>query len=253
MHKKVIITIFVALCFLPSAKSQQVNVKDSAAQGLIFNFALAYNVPAGDIANLYGPFMSFGFDVMYKTKNNWLLGGGLDYMFGSNVKDPQILLGDFITDDGRIIGTNGDYTTVKPLFRGWNVQAKVGKIFPVFGPNPNSGLLVQLGAGYIQHKTTLDHFNSVLQLDPPYDKGYDQLHRGVSFSEYLAFFNAGNRRTINFQAGFYFTQGFTRNVREYNYHTRSYDLDDKLDLFFGIKASWFLPIYDKSAQQIFYY
>jgi hypothetical protein len=251
MNKKVIIFSALFLCVISSALSQ-VNVRDSTARGLLFNFNLGYNVPAGDVGELYSPHMSFGFDMFYKTKSNWLLGGGLDYMFGANVKNPEKLLVDFITEDGKIIGTNGDYTNVKPLMRSWLFQAKVGKIFPIIGPNPNSGLLVQLGAGYLQHRTQLDHFNSVLQLNEPYDKGYDQLHTGFALNEYIAFFHAGNSRTVNFQLGFNFTQGFTQNVREYNYHTRSYDLENKLDLFFGIKASWFLPIYDKNAQKFFY-
>jgi hypothetical protein len=251
MDKKVIILTTLFLCVISSALSQ-VNVRDSTARGFIFNFNLGYNFPAGDVSELYSPHMSFGFDVFYKTKSNWLLGGGLDYMFGTNVKNPELLLADFITEDGKIIGTNGDYTSVKPFMRGWVFQAKVGKIFPIIGPNPNSGLLVQLGAGYIQHRTQLDHFNSVLQLNEPYDKGYDQLHTGFALSEYIAFFHAGNKRTVNFQLGLNFTQGFTQNAREYNYHTRSFDLDKKLDLFFGIKACWFLPIYDKNAQKFFY-
>ena len=251
MNKKASITVILFLCVISSTFSQ-VNVRDSTARGLLFNFGLAYNFTGGDVADLYNSHMSLGFDMFYKTKSNWLFGGGLDYLFGTNVKNPDELLADFITDDGKIIGTNGDYTSVKPLMRGWVFQAKVGKIFPIVGPNPNSGLLVQLGAGYIQHKTQLDHFNSVLQLNEPYDKGYDQLHTGFSLSEYIAFFHAGNTRTVNFQLGFNFIQGFTQNVRAYNYHTRSYDLDNKLDLFFGIKACWLLPIYDKNAQKFFY-
>ena len=251
MDKKLILGC--AVFFLVAAAAcSQVNVRDSTAKGLLFNFNLGYNVPAGDVGELYSPHMSFGFDLLYKTKSNWLLGGGFDYMFGTNVKNPDVLVADFLTDDGKIIGTNGDYTSVKPFMRGWVFQAKVGKIFPIFGPNPNSGLLVQLGAGYIQHKTQLDHFNSVLQLNEPYDRGYDRLHTGFALSEYIAFFHAGNKRTVNFQLGFNFTQGFTQNVREYNYFSRSYDLENKLDLFFGIKASWFLPIYSKSSQKFFY-
>jgi hypothetical protein len=251
MDKKAIVFSALFLCVFSSAFSQ-VNVRDSAAAGLLFNFNLGYNVPGGDVGEFYNPHMSFGFDLLYKTKSNWLLGGGLDYMFGANVKDPALLLADFITEDGKIIGTNGDYTNVKAFMRGWNFQAKIGKIFPIIGPNPNSGLLVQLGAGYLQHKTQLEHFNGVLQLEPPYDRGYDQLHIGFSTSQYIAFFNAGSTRTINFQIGLNFIQGFTQNVREYNYFSRSYDIEDKLDLFFGIKGCWFLPIYSKNAQKYFY-
>ncbi len=251
MEKKALIFSILFLCFISSAFGQ-VNVRDSTARGLLFNFNLAYNVPAGDVGELYGPHMSFAFDMLYKTKSNWLLGGGFDYMFGANVKNTDGLLGGFYTEDGNIIGTNGDYTSVKPLLRGWVIQAKVGKVFPIIGPNPNSGLLVQLGAGYIQHKTQIVHFNSVYQFNEPYERGYDQLHIGFALSEYIAFFHAGNKRTINFQLGFNFIQGFTQNVREYNYFSRSYDLENKLDLYFGIKASWFLPIYDKNAQKYFY-
>jgi hypothetical protein len=247
------ISIFLFFSLLVFSSNAQVNVRDSAVQGYIFNFNLGYHVPSGDVGELYGPHMSLGLDIEYKTKSNWLIGGGVDYLFGTNVKNAEALLGDFFTEDGNIIGTNGDYVTVKPFMRGWVFQAKVGKILPLFGPNPNSGLLLQGGVGFIQHKTRLEHDNIVYQLLPPYDKGYDRLHQGLALSQYIAFYHSGNRRRVNFTAGFHFMQGFTNNVREYNYHTRSYDLDNKLDLYFGIKASWFLPIYDKHAQKYYYY
>ena len=98
MNKKASITVILFLCVISSTFSQ-VNVRDSTARGLLFNFGLAYNFTGGDVADLYNSHMSLGFDMFYKTKSNWLFGGGLDYLFGTNVKNPDELLADFITDD----------------------------------------------------------------------------------------------------------------------------------------------------------
>ncbi len=250
--KKLIVVFILFLGFGLSPISAQVNVRDSAVQGFIINAAVGYNWVGADMADWFGGGMSAGLDVYYKTKSNWLYGGGFDYMFGTNVKNGRQLLGDLITEDGNIIGAGGDYATIKPFLRAWMFQAKLGKIIPLFGPNPNSGLLIQGGVGYLQHKIQIDHFGTVFQLNAPYDKGYDYFTSGLLISEYVAFYHSGNKRTVNFTAGFQFMQGFTKNRRAYNYNTRSADTEPKLDLFFGLRASWFLPIYDKNAQKFYY-
>jgi len=246
----ILFVLFLGLVKLPL--NAQVNVRDSATQGVIINASLGYNWVGGDMSDWFGGHMSAGLDVYYKTKSNWLFGGGFDYMFGTNVKNGYKLLEDLITEDGNIIGAGGDYATIKPFLRSWAVQAKLGKIFPFIGHNPNSGLLFMGGVGYLQHKIKIDHGDAVFQLNEPYIKGYDHFTSGLLISEYIAFYHSGNKRTLNFTAGFQFMQGFTQNRREYNYDTRSADTENKLDLFFGIRASWFLPIYDKNAQKYYY-
>ena len=233
--------------------SSQVNVRDSAVEGFVFNFGLGAYVPSGDVAERFGNNMALGFDAFYKTQSNWLIGPSFNYIFGNDVKDLEQLFEDLTTEGGNIIGGNGDYATIKGLQRGWSLSLKSGKVFPLFGPNQNSGLLIQVGAGYLQHKIYIEDLNdAVPQLDDQNTKGYDHMHGGLVITQNIAFYHSGNKRVTNFTVGFEFMQAFTQNLREYNYDSRSYDLESKLDLFFGIKASWFLPIYNKNVQKFYY-
>ena len=232
----------------------QVNVRDSAQQGWIFNIHLGGYLNGGDISNLYGNNLAVGLDIMYKTKSNWVLGVGGSFLFGNDVKNQAELLQDLLTDGGNIIGVDGDYADVRFYQRGYNIMAKAGKIFPFIGPNPNSGMFVQLGVGYLRHRTLIENKSqSVPQLLNDYAKGYDRLHGGLLLNQYIGLYYSGNKRTTNFTVGLDFQQGFTTNYRQYNYSTRQYDTETKLDLFYGLKVSWFIPIYDKNAQKFYYY
>lgn len=252
--RKYILLFIVVLGWLNQPLNAQVNVRDSAVQGFIFNFSFGGYINGGDVSQLYGGNMALGMDIWYKTRTNWLIGGGASYLFGNEVKDQATLFSSLLTESGNIIGVDGDYADVKVYQRGFTAMAKVGKVFPFFGPNPNSGAFFQLGVGYIQHKTLIENKSqSVPQILGEYTKGYDRLHGGVVLNEFIGLYYSGNKRTTNFTVGLDFQQGFTSNYREYNYGSRQYDTDTKIDLFFGLKASWFLPIYDKNAQKYYYY
>lgn len=252
MRRKILIAGILVIFGIQGLQAQ-VNVRDSAVQGFIFNFNLGVYAPGGDIAELYGTNMALGLDILYKTKSNWVLGVGANYFFSNDVKNQDELLGDLVTSGGNIIGVNGDYASLDFFERGYNIMAKVGKVFPVLNHNPNSGLFAQIGIGYIRHKTDIqNNAENVPYLLGDYAKGYDRLHGGLLLNEYIGLYHSGSRRTVNFTIGLDFQQGFTQNYREYNYHTRSYDTEPKLDLFFGLKASWFIPIYDKNAQKFYY-
>ena len=252
--KKNIGILILLFAFASPFLQAQVNVRDSAQQGFIFNFNIGFYSPGGDVANLYGGHMALGMDVFYKTKSNWLFGVGGNYFFGSEVKDQAILFSSLLTQSGNIIGVNGDYADVKVFERGYTVMAKAGKVFDFLGPNPNSGLFIQGGIGYISHWTKIENDNqSVPQILGEYGKGYDRLHGGLVLNEYIGLYYSGNRRTTNFTIGLDFMQGFTQNYRNHDYGARTHETENKLDLFYGIKASWFLPIYDKNAQKYYYY
>ena len=251
--KKGIIYLLLGSLLSFFQSTAQVNVRDSAVEGFIFNINLGGYLPSGDVANRFGANMSLGADAFYKTRSNWLIGPGFTYLFGDQVYDIDELFSDLVTGGGDVIGGNGDYATIDVFERGYTLSMKAGKIIPLFGPNPNSGLLVQFGAGYLQHKIQIDVLgNSVPQLNEEYLKGYDHKHGGLMLNQYVAFYHSGNRRLRNFTVGLDFMQAFTKNLREYNYDTRSFDLEDKVDLFFGIKVSWYLPIYNNNAQKFYY-
>jgi len=232
----------------------QVNVRDSLVAGTLIHLNFGSHAPAKDLADRFGSFLSVGIDVEYKTRKNWLFGLGSNFYFGDRVNNRSEIFQELLNAQGAPIGLNGEYAVVDFLHRGVFVGGYVGKIFPIIGPNQNSGLVVKFGLGYLQNQIHFRNPNETFpQLLGNYAKGYDRLHSGWSMRQFVGYMNSGNRRTINYTLGFEFVQGFTTSARQFNYDTRQPDLARKLDLYFGIKASWFLPIYRDQAERFYYF
>ena len=49
-------------------------------------------------------------------------------------------------------------------------------------------------------------------------------------------------RLLKFYGGVEFTQGFTKNVRTYNFDTGGPEPAQRLDLMYGLKIGWIVPI-----------
>jgi hypothetical protein len=123
------------------------------------------------------------------------------------VKENDIL-NNYLTSDGNIIDGNGEYSNILLYERGYKFDIKIGKIFPIIGPNKNSGLLATLGFGFIQHKIKIDTpNNSIPYLEGEYSKGYDRLCNGFALTEFLGYMHFSNKRMVNLYGGLECTQG----------------------------------------------
>ena len=205
------------------------------------------------MTDLFENNLNVGAFFQWKLKNQWLFGLEGEFLFNDNVKPNDILAG-IATQEGEIIGSDGTFAEISMMERGFRLSLKAGKIFPLLGPNPNSGLLATVAAGLLQHKIKIDvKDNNVPELDDNYKKGYDHLTNGLALTEFIGYMHCGNSRKINFFAGIEFTQAFTKNRRDYNFDTMSKDNSKRLDLLFGIKAGWFFPIYKHAVNTYYYY
>ena len=205
------------------------------------------------MADRFGNNYNIGAFLNYKFSNNWLIGVESDFLFADNIKEEGILAG-ISTDDGHIIGESGEFATVYLYERGFHILAKVGKVFPVFGPNKNSGILVYAGAGFLQHKIKIDvDKEDVPELSKEYKKGYDRLSNGPAITEGVSYLHCGSKRLINFSLGIECTQAFTQNRRDYNFDQMKKDTTKRLDLLFGVRFTWFFPLYKSAANAYFYY
>jgi hypothetical protein len=121
-----------------------------------------------------------------------------------------------------------------------------GKIIPVAGPNPNSGLMLKFGMGYLRHKIRIQtQENEVPQLQGDYLEGYDRLSAGPLAMLYVGYQHFGNRGRINFHVGWEMMAAFTEPLRAYNFDIQRADPDTRFDALNGIRAGWSLPIYKK--------
>jgi len=243
--------IALLLVFCHSSFSQA-NIRDSSFTFSMLGATFQYEAPGADMANEFGNNLAVGGFFQLKLKSNWLLGVEGEFLFSDVIKNNNLLSG-ISTPEGNIIDQDGAFADVSLLERGFRFSLKGGKVFPIIGPNPNSGILATVGAGFFQHKIRIETKSVVPEISGDYVKGYDHLTNGIAVTEFIGYMHCGNTRLINFFAGFEFTQGFTKNRRAYNFDTMSKDNTQHLDLLFGIKAGWFFPLYKHAVNTYYYY
>ena len=242
----------VIICLFVSYFSVDAQV-DSASAFPYVRFQYAYLFPSGDFEKTFGNSNSLGGALGFKTKSNWQFELESGFMFGSDVKRKD-LLNDIINDAGNVTDADGELVRIVYDLRGFNLFASVGKLIPVFGKNKNSGFLVQAGIGYLRHKIFVDYRDGkVFQLSDEMLKGYDRLHTGLALKQFIGYQYFGSKNLVNFYAGFEFNQGFTKNRREYNYDTRSFDTDPKTDFLYGFRFGWSIPIRQRASEDFYYY
>jgi len=232
----------------------QVNIRDSSAVIPVFQMSFGVYAPVGDMAENYGANFSVGGSFFVKTKKNNIWGFDGDFLFGGNVKDEDAILERISTEQGWVIDVYGFPATISIYERGFRLTLKGGKLIPVFGPNPNSGLLITLGAGYMQHRTRIENTEkTVPQIQDDYEKGYDRLCGGPALNQFIGYMHLGNNRTVNFIAGIDLTQAWTSSLRPYDFNLMGKDESGKFDMLFGLKVAWMVPIYRKAPDQYYYY
>jgi hypothetical protein len=254
MKRKIFFLLFVPVLFVMNfySVSAQFNIRDSSVSFFMLGGTFAYQIPGGDLADRFGNNFNAGGTFQWKTKSNWIFGIDGNFIFGEDVKENTILSG-ISTSQGYIIGEGGFYADVYLYERGFMFQAKGGKIFPVIGPNPNSGLMATLGVGLLQHKIRIeDKGNTAPQVSDDYKKGYDRLTNGLSLTQFLGYANFGNHRLINFQAGFEFTEAFTKSRRNFDFDTMERDDKSRFDLLIGIRVAWIIPLYKRTPSEYYY-
>lgn len=205
------------------------------------------------MAESYGYNLDLGLDVWYKTRNSWLIGGGGSFLFGDEVKRSAGLFSLLESSNGQIFDLTGNYAGIKVFERGYTASVQLGHLWNALGHNPNSGLVVILGAGWIQHRTRIESGSNVPQLSGDLLKGYDQLRMGPMLRQFVGYMHSGNARTINFMIGLDVVQGFTENVRVWDYSTNTPLEARAFDLLVGLKFTWFLPIYSDTGGGQYYY
>jgi hypothetical protein len=226
------------------------NLKDSLGFPII-GVQYSFDLPAGSLAKAFGPASRVGASFWYKTSTNWLFGIEYNYIFGDNVKIKPF--DSIATSEGYLLNSVGEFQDLTVYERGHFAMLKAGKIFGHIGPNYNSGLCVKAGAGFWMHQIFYYFYGDVpTQVAGKYMNGYDRLTYGPATTESFGYIHFSNNHRINFSAELEFAQGFTHNMRAYNYDLRQKDNTNYLDLSIGLKISWYFPVYKKATSEYFY-
>ena len=233
----------------------QVDISDTTIHIPMFYASFSYQVPGGDLADRFGANANIGGGFQWKTNTNWVFGGDFNYIFGSTIKIEDELMSNLRTESGHYIDQAGNFGIVNNYERGYFVSLKVGKVIPVLSPNPNSGILLMAGVGYVQHKIRIEVTdNNIPQLMGDYKKGYDRLTGGISLSQFIGYMFFSNSKLANFYGGFEVTEAFTKPLRDVNFDTRKPDeVSNRLDLFFGVRVAWIIPLMKRLPDKVYYY
>lgn len=255
MHKITQYLLVVSLICLVSFESKaQRNVQDSIIGTPWISAQYGINWTNGDLADRYGVLHHIGIFAGYKTNHNWIFGVDGAYVFGDNVR-VQGLFGQLVDEKGNITDSNGDIATVTTGASGFYVDLDFGKIIPVLSPNKNSGILINIGVGYFAHHIRIDTRDQVIPaLELDYRKGYDRLTSGLNTQELIGYSFMANRGIFNFYGGFYMMQGYTYNRRKVFFDQPGVPVskDMRLDLQYGFKVAWMIPIYKRMPKEYYY-
>ena len=257
MHIKMkkFISIFLPLVLISiQSLEAQVSIKDESLTIPMIYGTFAQQFPGGDMAERYGTNSAIGPGFQVKTASNWIFGAEANFLFGNNVKNGFTILGNIMTSDGNVISGDGIPAVVALFERGFIISGKFGKLFPILGPNPNSGIVIYTTFGYMQHKIRFEvENNSAPQLRGDYKRGYDRLSGGFSISEAIGYQIMGNTRLLNFFFGLECYQAWTKGMREYLFDLQAPPEGNRFDLLIGPRITWFIPIYERAPAEYYYY
>lgn len=230
----------------------QSGIQDTSITLVPITLSYAYQLPNGDLGNQFGANHNIGLSASVKFKSNYSLGLEGSFIFGNNVTD-RSMLRNITTGNGVIVNQDGEPAKILLFERGYTVMAFAGKVLSVAGPNPNSGILLKLGAGYMRHKVLIESQNDVVPaLEGEYLKGYDRLTAGPAAMFFAGYQHLGNNRFINFMVGFELNIGFTESLRPYNFDTGRADTGTHFDGLNGLRFGWTLPIYKARDDRQYY-
>ncbi|MFN0187202.1 MAG: hypothetical protein ACKVQV_00715 [Bacteroidia bacterium] len=231
----------------------QVSVKDSSISMVMIRPSYGLQIPGGDLAKRFGINQSVGMGVTYKTAKGWMFTAEGSFIFGTKVNEPNLFTG-LTTSEGTIIGVDGYYADVRVFERGYYATLGVGRLFHVAKPNPNCGLIVEMSLGFMQHKILIqDKKNAVPSLREEYLKGYDRLTNGLAAREFVGYLYVGNQRLVNFFGGVEAVQGWTASRRDFDFGSMRANNKSRLDLLFGVRVGWIIPLYKEAPDKFYIY
>ena len=209
------------------------------------------HIPAGDLSQRFGPNLNIGGSFMIKTKRNWLFGAESNYFFGRNVKEDVLV--QLKNSDGSIADNEGFPADLRVTERGMGIHLTTGRVLKFWAPNPNSGFMFNVGTGYFQSKIKLyDAQQKIAAVKGDLVYGYDRLSSGFSVTQFLGYMYLSDNRLLNFYFGIEGYQAFTQSVRKLNYDTGLPDTKKRLDMLYGLRFGWILPLYKKTPNEFYY-
>ncbi len=220
---------------------------------IIFSPTIKFIIPGADLADRFGIGYQFGVGVDYRFKKNWFIGGEGGFVFGTNVKEKDHLQ-EALSAEIYTVNSDGALEEVNLNLRGALVQFNAGKSFFFRPDKPGNGVLIKMGAGYFHHKILIDVDKRLVpQLSGAYAKGYDRLSSGLVLSQYIGLIRLDRGKFVNLSFGFELSEALTANRRAFDFGTQQKISGGRIDLMYGFKLSWMIPVFIGESSQSQYY
>ena len=152
-----------------------------------------------------------GFHV--KFQSGWFAGANANFGFGYGVEEEGVL-SNLLTPNGQLIDNEGQVALLTISGRSALFTLDGGKLMPLQGKNPNTGILFLAGVGSIHHRVHFENTeNPITQLAQPYLSGYDRLTWGVAVKEFVGYWHMSDNGLVNWFGGLEFWQARTCSAR----------------------------------------
>lgn len=219
--------------------------------------AMGWTLPFGEMQNRYEPFLSIDANLGWKTSKNWLYMAEFGFAFGmDNVKIKDDILRGIMTNDVQpfVISEGGTDAGVVAYNRNISFVGKAGRLFPISKKHPNSGIMIMIGAGWLQHQIIYQAtLEKAPQLEGDYAYGYDRQMRGLITSAFVGYMHMSKKNFLNFYLGVEFNQAWTRMTRDYQFDLKSGDNTIYQDRMFSFKFGWMFPFFGRDSDKVYYY
>lgn len=227
------------------------NAQDNKQSAFAFNYN--YQIPIGELANIFGNSSSVGASYFFENSNNIIFGAEGNYIFGSDIKDPAIF-DNISTANGAIIGSDGHYANINLMQRGFDAYLFSGYAFH-FSENKLSGIYISQGFGYLEHQIFIETKNQdIPQLNKEMKKGYDRLSNGFSTKLCVDWKYYHKKGRFQIGSGVNYTMAYTKIQRAYNFAANEYYTNKRTwDQLLGIKVELIIPIHRKNEEEFHYY
>lgn len=225
--------------------------KKEPRKGVMIGVNGNFDIPLADMANRFGLSYCLGPSLQYKTKSNWIIGAKADFIFGNKIKEDSFLAN--VNTNGGMISMSGFRTHPNIYQRGYIIGLQLGRIFNVSKQNSDNGILATATVGFVQHKILITNEDGQLpQVTGDYRKGYDRLTNGVFIEPYVGYIYLANNGLINFHIGLDALVGFTQGRREYLFDVQKPGNEKRLDVLFGVRGGWYIPVFKRKSEEFFF-
>ena len=264
MKTNIYYNIFIFWLVL-SAQTIIGQTQDSTRREILFPFTGGTQTPIGDLSSQYGNFLDATLGIDYKTTKRFTFGFGFDYLFEAPLNDVS-MFEDLANDYNQFIGIDGTPVYPRVKGRGFKLEMKFGKIFPITRQNQNSGIWLSYALGYLQHKVRIGGDLGLFpMLQDPYVKGYDRLSGGINHSIFIGYLylppllqrNISDIPTYSnifgLYAGIEINNAQTKSLRSFDFASQVTPTKTNIDQLIGLKVGWIFTLNNKKADGDIYY